>query len=61
MLNSGEKRIVLRATKIKYSNSRVVRKKISERKKNIPPPANRNYSSILATLQIICRVARMAE
>jgi hypothetical protein len=23
--------------------------------------ANRNYSAILATLQIICRVARMAE
>ena len=33
MLNTGEKKIALCATKKKYSNSRVVRKTISERDK----------------------------
>jgi hypothetical protein len=33
MLNSGEKNRALRDKKNKYSNSRVVRKKISERNK----------------------------
>ena len=39
MLNSGKKIRALRDEKNKYSNSRVVRKKISERnKKTITPP-----------------------
>ena len=39
MLNSGKKICALRDKKNKYSNSRVVRKKNSERtKKNITPP-----------------------
>ena len=44
MWNSGKKIRALRDKKSKYSNSRVVRKKISERnKKNItspPPPSS---------------------
>jgi len=41
MLNSGKKIRTLRDKKNKYSNSRVVRKKISERnKKPTPPPAS---------------------
>ena len=40
MLNSGKKFPAMRDKKNKYSNSRVVRKKISEqKKKTYPPPA----------------------
>ena len=39
MLNSGKTFRALRDKKYKYSNSRVIRKKIlNETKKNIPPP-----------------------
>ena len=37
MLNSGKKCRALRDKKNKYSNSRIVRKKISEQKKNHNP------------------------
>ena len=40
MLNSDKKKFALCATKKKYSNSRVVRKNISERKKPIALPAS---------------------
>ena len=41
MLNSGKKIPALRNKKNKYSNSRVVRKKIlNETKNHIPPPSS---------------------
>ena len=47
-----EKKFVLCATKKnKYSNSRVVRKKISERKKKTIPPCKLNGRSLM---KIIC-------
>ena len=48
MLNSGEKNCALRDKKNKYSNSRVVKKKNSERKKNpiAPTPCKLNGRSL---------------
>ena len=47
MLNSGKKIRALRDKKNKYSNSRVVRKKFSERnKKPTPPPCKLNGRSL---------------
>ena len=44
MLNSGQKFRAVRDKKNKYSNSRVVRKKISERKKKHNPPLQVKWS-----------------
>ena len=44
MLNSGKKICALRDKKNKYSNSRVVRKKISERNKKTYPPLQVKWS-----------------
>ena len=54
MLNSGKKIRALRNKKKYYSNSRVVRKKNSERKKtNIaPPPCKFNGRSLIKTNHI---------
>ena len=53
MLYYGKKFRALRDKKIKYSNSRIVRKKISERKKKNPiPPCKLNGRSL--TIYSLC-------
>ena len=56
MLNSGKKNCVVRDKKNKYSNSCVVRKKISERnKKPYPPPPPQVKWSVPKTNSTLAR------
>ena len=58
MLNSGKKNSRLARQKIKYANSCVVRKRISERKKKNhtppPPPLQVKWSVLYYVCTLIC-------